>query len=182
MSIESMRNNVVLITGGAAGIGRGAALCFARKGANVAIADIDEANGNSTCDEIRRFGNKASFFCTDIQSESNICRMVQSTVEQFGKVDILINNVGGHFQRPIEEITLEFWDQTIATNLRGHFLMTREVIPFMKKQGKGIHCKYIFNTCKFNFPLLFSICCIQGGHSCHDTFIVTGTCSIWHPC
>jgi NAD(P)-dependent dehydrogenase (short-subunit alcohol dehydrogenase family) len=139
MGVVWMRfsERIVIITGGAAGIGRGIAECFAYEGANVVILDINEEDGQETCEYLLAKGYKISFIRTDIRIEQHIVQAVSQVFAQFGRVDVLVNNAGVHFAKEITDITLDYWDTAVATNLRGHFLMTREVVPHMKLAGKG---------------------------------------------
>jgi NAD(P)-dependent dehydrogenase (short-subunit alcohol dehydrogenase family) len=139
MGAVSMRfsERIVIITGGAAGIGRGIAECFAYEGANVVILDINEEDGQETCEYLLAKGYRISFIRTDIRIEQHIVQAVSQVFAQFGQVDVLVNNAGVHFGKEITDITLDYWDNAVATNIRGHFLMTREVVPHMKSAGKG---------------------------------------------
>ena len=116
---------VVIVTGGAMGIGAGAAVEFGRQGASVAIADINASAAQETADRIQDAGGKA---------------IVAEAVSAFGGVDVLFNNVG--IQPPesytnVEDASEEMWDRIIGVNLKSRFLMAKYVIPEMRKRRGG---------------------------------------------
>lgn len=130
-------NKVVIVTGGANGIGRGVATAYAEKGAKVVVADIDLKAGNLDADEIRSRGGEVLFEKTDVRKQEDIIRLIEVTKSTFGKIDILINNAGkGVFKSPYE-ITLEEWDDVILTNLRSVFLCSREAAKYMRENDDG---------------------------------------------
>jgi NAD(P)-dependent dehydrogenase (short-subunit alcohol dehydrogenase family) len=130
-------NKVVIVTGGANGIGRGVATAYAEKGAKVVVADIDLKAGNLDADEIRSRGGEVLFEKTDVRKQEDIIRLIEVTKSTFGKIDILINNAGkGVFKSPYE-IKLEEWDDVILTNLRSVFLCSREAAKYMPENDDG---------------------------------------------
>lgn len=130
-------NKVVIVTGGANGIGRGVATAYAEKGAKVVVADIDLKAGNLTADEIRSRGGEVLFEKTDVRKQEDIIRLIEVTKSTFGKIDILINNAGKSVFKSPYEITLEEWDDVIQTNLRSVFLCSREVAKYMRENEAG---------------------------------------------
>lgn len=131
----SFENKVVVITGAAQGIGQGIAHMFATRGARVAIADVDVVKGTTTAATIRQEGGTAIFVPCDVRLEEDIQRLMAITVEEFGTVDILINNAGvSRFKSPFE-LTVDEWDDILNTNARSCFLATREAAKIMKRQG-----------------------------------------------
>ena len=136
-------NNVALITGAGSGIGRASAILFSREGARISVADIDEKGGRQTVDLIRQKGGAAIFVQTDVSKSSDVERMIKTTVDHYGKLDILFNNAGiGTPFIPIEEVEESFWDRIMAINVKGIFLGCKHAVPVMKKQGGGV----ILNT------------------------------------
>ena len=130
----------VIITGGALGIGRGVVLEFAKAGANIAIIDIDKAAATETMQLASRNGSEVIFIRADLGLTEDCERAVNHTVEQLGKIDILINNVGiQHLEsyQNVENTSEELWDRILNVNLKSYFLMTKLSIPQMRKRGGG---------------------------------------------
>jgi len=139
-----LENKIVIVTGGAKGIGRGIAIAFAKEGADVTIADINLQLAEKTAEEIRALGQQAIAIKTDVRVENEIATMVRKTLEKFGKIDVLVNNAGTISPSHIDEVhakALEWeemdWDITLDTNLKGTYLCCKFVIPHMKKQRSG---------------------------------------------
>lgn len=130
-----LKGLVAIVTGGARGIGRACALALAREGADVAVSDVESPERTVT--EIRNLGRKAFGLRTDVSKKSEVGRMVETVLREFGKIDILVNNAGTCQRVTLEEISEEQWDRDINTILKGSFLCTQAVLPHMKKQGKG---------------------------------------------
>ena len=134
-----LENQVGIVTGAGQGIGREIALRLAREGARVILADVDEAGSRETASAIAGAGWPAPrAAATDVASEAQVRRLVDSTLATEGRVDILVNNAGimGPVKN-IQDITVEEWDATLAVNLRGMFLCCKHAIPAMQRQGKG---------------------------------------------
>lgn len=136
-----LENNVAIVTGGAKGMGRGIALKFAAEGCHVVVCDIDEAGAESVAEEVRALGRGSLAAIVDITNSVQIDKMVSRTLEEFGTIDVLINNAGGvpgtHGSGSSENISEEEWDRIVALNLKGPFLVTKAVLPTMKKNGAG---------------------------------------------
>jgi NAD(P)-dependent dehydrogenase (short-subunit alcohol dehydrogenase family) len=127
----------VIITGGGNGIGKGIALHYAGKGANVVIADIDAAAGTQTAAEIKENGGKAIFVPTDVRLEADIVRLMETAYQTYGRIDILINNAGISVFKSPYELSIEEWDNIINTNLRSVFLGSREAAKYMRRNREG---------------------------------------------
>jgi len=130
---------VVIVTGGALGIGRAAALAFAAEGASVTVADVNEAAGSRAVGEMP--AGKGLLVRADVARASECQRVVAETVARFGGVDVLFNNVG--IQPPesyanVEGQTEEMWDRILDVNLKSYFLMAKYAIPEMRKRGGGV--------------------------------------------
>ncbi len=135
-----LKSKVAIVTGGGAGIGEAIATSYAREGARVVVAEIDPGRGQATVETIQRFGGEALFVETDVSSEPHVRRMVESTLQRFGRIDILVNNAAvliSHGKTRAHELSLEEWDKTINVNLRGYWLCSKYVIPSMMAQGAG---------------------------------------------
>jgi len=135
-----LQNRSAIVTGGARGIGRHYSLALAAEGARVMIADI--ADGSALAAEIAaRHGHNAVASTTfDVSEEAAVKRVVGKTIERFGKIDILVNNAALFAPLPpvdCTDIAVELWDQVMAVNVRGPFLMVKHVVPHMAAQGYG---------------------------------------------
>jgi len=126
-----------IVTGGAAGIGRAAAVLLAKAGAAVAIVDLDKAGGESVVHQIIKAGGKAMFVCGDVSRAEDCRNAVQETVKAWGGVDILFNNAGIIRRATVTELSEEDWDRVMAVNVRSMFLMCKYAIPFMEEAGGG---------------------------------------------
>ena len=131
-----LRGKVGIVTGGTSGIGRDAAVLFAKAGAKVVVAGRREAEGKETIDLVRAAGGDGLFVKTDVSQAADVQALVQKTVEKFGRVDVAFNNAGieGNWL-PIAEQSEEDWDRTIAINLKGTWLCLKYEIQQMLKQG-----------------------------------------------
>jgi len=135
---DEYQGKVVLVTGGSYGIGRSAAMEFARRGAKVAIADVDVERGEETLQRINKDGGEAIFIKTDVSSEEDVKAMIEKTVETYGKLDCAFNNAGIHKQFvSTVDFKAEDWDEMINVNLKSVWLCMKYEIPQMLKQGKG---------------------------------------------
>ena len=132
-------DQVAIVTGAGQGIGQQIALRLAQDGARVILADINEAGLANTSRLISSESHQDSLGVpADVSSEDMVRKMVAVAVERFGRVDILVNNSGiAGPSKPVEDITLEEWDQTMSVNLRGVFLCCKYVVPIMKNQRSG---------------------------------------------
>lgn len=130
-------DKVVIVTGGGNGMGRATALRFAREGAAVVVADIESESAARVAHEIRAAGGRALDVAVDVSVRPAVQEMVQRTVAEFGKVDILCAIAGIAGAIPFLEISDEKWDRMLAVNLKGVFLCGQEVARQMIKQGHG---------------------------------------------
>lgn len=135
---QDFAGKVALVTAAARGIGRASAVAFAKRGAAVMVADIDEAGGNETVEMIRREGGTASFLNTDVTREEAVQELVAKTVEQFGGLDLAHNNAGLAFgSHTFGDYSLDDWNRTIALTLTSTWLCLRAEIPVMVQRGGG---------------------------------------------
>lgn len=129
-----LRDKVAIITGSDSGIGKAVAIAFAREGADVVISYLDEEDdANDTAKFVRDAGRKAILIGGDISQEDQCKKIVDKTVEQFGRVDILVNNAAYQMTyKTLEEIASEEWDKTFKTNIYSMFYLTKAAVPHMK--------------------------------------------------
>jgi len=130
-------DKVVMITGATSGIGRAAALAFAREGGRVAFCGRREALGREVEQEIRAAGGLARYFRADVRIESDMRRFVDLTVAQFGRLDVALNNAGITLEKPLHEYSGSEWDDVLNTNLRGVFYAMKYQIPVMLTRKGG---------------------------------------------
>jgi len=151
--MERFRDTVALVTGATSGIGKAAALEWAKEGAKVVVAGRRSDKGEAVAREIREAGGEAIYVAADVTQEKSIAAMVAATVERYGRLDYAFNNAGtpGENFKTVAEQTRASWDAVIATNLTGIWLSMKYQIPEMLKAGRGA----IINTAS-NFALVGS--------------------------
>ncbi len=135
-------DRVIIVTGGAAGIGRAFAEGFVREGAKVVLADINGAAAEASAAEINDGGGEALALTVDVSDQAQTEMMAAETIARFGKIDGLVNNAAiairvRHTRAPLEEIPLDEFDRMLAVNLKGVFLSSRAVVPHMKARSYG---------------------------------------------
>lgn len=146
MSSGRFENQVALVTGAAAGIGRATALAFAREGARVVVADLNGRDGMDTVAAIQRMGREARFIACDVSSHDQVRELVAGTVAAFGRLDHAFNNAGIEgVPAPLAESTDENWHRTIGINLSGVYFCLKEELAVMVRQGGGtvVNCSSI---------------------------------------
>ena len=136
-----LENKVVIITGAGSGIGKETALLFAKEGAKVVVADVNEKAGEETVVDINKNG-EGFFVKLDVSNREQSKQMVKTTLEKYGRIDVLINNAGIVQDAFVSKMTEEQWDKVININLKGVFNCTQAVVEIMMNQGKGV----IINT------------------------------------
>ncbi len=131
--------HVVIVTGGAQGIGKGIARYLLERGHQVVIADVDPEAGGETQAEYERIGEVA-FIESDVSNEASTQRCVQRAVERHGRIDALINNAGlaRPPREPVDTLSLEVWNRYLATNLTGCFLMAKHCVPHLRRARGAI--------------------------------------------
>jgi NAD(P)-dependent dehydrogenase (short-subunit alcohol dehydrogenase family) len=133
-----MSGKVAIVTGGSTGIGRASALAFARRGANVVIADVNDDAGEEAVELVKAEGADARYVRTDVTDSAQVASMVEQTVEAFGRLDYAHNNAGmSGISAGVVDCTEEQWNHTIALNLTGVFLSMKHEIPKMLVAGGG---------------------------------------------
>ena len=130
-------NRVAIVTGGSGYLGKSHSLHLAREGARVVVADI--VDGTGTVSAIKEEGGDAVWVRTDVTDEESTKGLAQAALEQFGRIDILVNNAAliGQNPKPFTEISLEEWQRNIDVDLTGMFLCAKAIVPAMKEAGYG---------------------------------------------
>lgn len=130
-----------IVTGAGSGQGQAAAILFAKEGGRVVVADVNEAGGQDTVDQIKQAGGEAIFVRTDVSSAESIQNLVRATVDAFGGLDVLYNNagiwLGGKGDGPVTDLDEDVWHKVININLTGIYLGCKYAIPEMIKGGGG---------------------------------------------
>lgn len=137
--MDRVKGKVAIVTGAALGLGQAQVRMLAREGARVVVTDVKETEGKAVAEEIQSEGGKALFVRHDVSSEESWKSLVDMTISEFGKLDVLVNNAGVFIlpQKHIEDNDLEEWRWLMSINLDGVFLGTKYAIGAMKKSGGG---------------------------------------------
>jgi len=136
--MKRIENKVVIVTGGALGIGRETCILLAREGAKVAVTDVLDKEGQELIEEITQSGGIAKFWHLDVTEEKEVEKVYSEVVKEFGKLDATINNAGiAGANKPTHELTEKEWDAVMNVNVKGVFFCTKHAIPHMQKSGSG---------------------------------------------
>ena len=133
----NVQNKVIVITGGAGGIGSAQAKLLARNGAEVWILDLVQEKIDQLVEELKRQGGKAHGAVADVTSEEEWKTIVERIVSESGRLDVVVNNAGINIRKPIEEMVKDEWMKMMEVNTASVFLATKYVLPVMRKQGGG---------------------------------------------
>jgi 3-oxoacyl-[acyl-carrier protein] reductase len=141
-----LKDTVSIVTGAGQGIGQGIALKLTEKGTNVVVSDINIDTATQTAKKVEALGGRAIALKTDVSKRGEVEEMVRATLEEFAKIDILINNAGIARSATLLKLTDEAWDEVLAVNLKGVFYTTRVVAPHMieAKRGKIVNISSIY--------------------------------------
>ena len=132
-------NKSVIVTGAGGGIGKGIALRLAQEGAQVLVNDINATLGQEVVTEIQAAGGKAAFFAADVTRSDDVKSLVNAAVEQFGRLDVVVNNAGWtHRNRPALEVPEDEFDKVYAVNVKSVYLATVHAVPVFRAQGGGV--------------------------------------------
>jgi len=162
--MTELRGKVAIITGGASGMGKAASILFAKRGANVVVADLNAKGGEDVATEATAGGQRCVFQRTDVSQETDMKELVARAIAEFGGLDIMFNNAGiGGAVGPLEEISVEDWDKTQAVCLRGVFLGIKHSVGAMRARGGGA----IVNTASiagvWGYPMLHAYSAAKAG-------------------
>jgi NAD(P)-dependent dehydrogenase (short-subunit alcohol dehydrogenase family) len=140
-----LKDKVALVTGACQGMGRAIALGLAGAGAQVVVNDIQSGEAlKDVLSALRELGRESFYAQGDVSSEEDVQKIISATMEAFGRIDVLVNNAGlrtiayvGRESYPVVEMEVKHWDRILAVNLRGPFLLSKAVLPYMIKQKQG---------------------------------------------
>ncbi|NLF10296.1 MAG: SDR family oxidoreductase [Anaerolineaceae bacterium] len=140
--MADLEGRVIVVTGGARGLGAAICQTLSEAGADVVLADLRQEQARATAGEI---GRRASAYGLDVTDEKQVQHALESVFEARGRLDGVINNAGIDVTLPIEELSVDQWDSVLAVNLRGPFLVAKYAFPLLKRQGGG-HIVNIVST------------------------------------
>lgn len=161
-----MNGKVVLITGAAGGLGREFALAFAKAGASVAVADVNESGALETARLVQDAGRRALGLQVDVSSEESTLAMAERVKQEFGGLDVLINNASlyaGLERKPFDEIDPAVWDRVMSVNLKGPWLCARAAAPLLRARGAGRIVNIASATVMSGSPLWAHYVASKGG-------------------
>ena len=159
----SLQGKAAVVTGGARGIGRGIATVLAAKGAAVAVWDLNTEGAEKTAAEIQAAGGTAVAVAGDAADAAAVARSAARTREELGPVTILVNNAGTTAYEPFTSISEASWDRMISINLKGPFLVTRELIPDMVEAGWGRIINISSSSAQTGAPAMAHYASSKGG-------------------
>lgn len=132
-----LANRIAVVTGAGHGIGRAIAEAFALEGAAVAIAEKNAATGAAAADAIKDLGQRSLFVAVDVSQRPQIVEMVERVLQEWGRIDVLVNNAGIHETAPFLDVSEALFDRTLATNLKSQFFCAQAVARHMVERGGG---------------------------------------------
>ncbi len=141
--MQRFQGRTAVVTGAASGFGEAIATRFAREGASIVAADVNEENGRRLVDAIAREGGMARFVRTDVSKAADVQAMIETALSAFGRLDVLVNNAGfSHRMMPLWELEEADYERVFATNVKGVYLGCKYAVPVMRERGGGV----IINT------------------------------------
>jgi 3-oxoacyl-[acyl-carrier protein] reductase len=167
MSFTNQTQRTALVTGSTRGIGKETTLLLLKKGLNVIISSRSQDSVDNVIEEILdKFPSKKEHILAlkcDVSKHSEVKTLVDVSVKRFGRIDVLVNNAGIVYFKSIMDTTEEEWDKTIDTNLKGVFLFTKEVLPYMIENKSGVIINVSSGAGKSGFPNLSAYCASKFG-------------------
>lgn len=133
-----LMDKIAIVTGGGRGIGEATCLKFAKEGAKVVVADLNEADINTVVDKIKADGGEAIGMSVNVTNREQVEKMISDTVEKYGRLDIIVNNAGITADAKLEKLTEEQWDKVIDVNLKGVFNCSQAAAKVMIEQKSGV--------------------------------------------
>ena len=161
--MQRFKDKVVIVTGGGSGIGRATAKGFAAEGARTVAVDLNGEAARETVREIEEMGGTATPVQCDLAVADDVARMVNTTVEMFGRVDILFNNAGIAPRGTVVDTDEDVWDRVMAVDLKSVFLCSKYVIPIMQGHGGGVIVNTGSNCSLHGYPNLAVYTAAKGG-------------------
>jgi glucose 1-dehydrogenase len=160
-----LKDKVAVVTGSNRGIGKGIAIALAREGCKVVVNNYKEDDeAGKTVEEIKNLGSDAVFIKADVSKEKEMKNLFKKAADEFGKLDIMVNNAGILVSGSVETLTEKDWDKQMAVNLKGVFFGTKYAVDQMKKQGKGGRIINISSIAGLvGFPGISAYCASKGG-------------------
>ncbi len=137
MGMDTLNQQVVLVTGGGSGLGAAICQSLAEAGAIVIAADRAIRSAEQVVADLQERGMEAMALDLDITDDAQVATAIQKILDQYGKIDVLVNNAGTDKTLSIEELSIEDWDRVMNVNLRAPFVLSKQVLPLMKQQGSG---------------------------------------------
>lgn len=147
-----LAGKVALITGAGSGIGKSTALLFAKEGAKVIVNDLSAEHGNKTVHEIQAQGGEAIFQQADVTKAAQVQEMMEQALKRYQKIDVLFNNAGVSGVGALHEVTEEQWDRVVNVNMKGVFLPSKYVLPYMMERREG--CIINMSSCVAEMGLM----------------------------
>jgi 3-oxoacyl-[acyl-carrier protein] reductase len=167
MSFTNQTQTTALVTGSTRGIGKETTLLLLKKGLNVIISSRSQDSVDNVIEEIlNKFPSKKEHILglkCDVSKHSEVKTLVDVSVKRFGRIDVLVNNAGIVYFKSIMDTTEEEWDKIIDTNLKGVFLFTKEVLPYMSENKSGVIINVSSGAGKYGFPNLSAYCASKFG-------------------
>ena len=134
----TVKDKVVVLTGASSGIGRSAAVLFAKEGAKLVLSDIQDEEGSKTLQLVKEEGAEVTYIHCDVAKTDDVKKMINFTIDKYGRIDILINNAGVVRVGPMETFPDEDYELLINVNLKGTYFCCKHAIPHLKKQKSGV--------------------------------------------
>jgi meso-butanediol dehydrogenase/(S,S)-butanediol dehydrogenase/diacetyl reductase len=157
-----LKDEVAVITGAGSGIGRETALLFAREGASVVVADVDEGNGQETTEQITSQGGTATFVAADVTSEPDVVDMFDTAESTYGRVSILFNNAGRMIRGPVTEIDVDAFSRALSLNVIGVALGCKHGVPALRRNGGGAIVNTASAASLIGLPNASAYCATKG--------------------